>query len=132
MPRRQPAEARGEEGDAEPVRRPDAHRAGNGRVDPPDARLHRQHLRFHPFCRAQKCLALRGKVAAIGPADEQAGLQRLLQRADAAAQGGVVDAEAAGGSEQLPGAGDCEEQARIVPVHGLSDFNFCTTVPYMR
>jgi hypothetical protein len=118
MARRQPAEAGREEGDAEAVRRADAHGAGDGRVDAADARLRRQHLRLHALGRGQEGLALRGEVAAVCAADEKARLQRRLQRADAAAEGRVVDAEPAGGGEQLPRAGNGEEHAHVVPVHG--------------
>lgn len=80
----------------------------------------------------KKASPLGGQVAAIGAANEKARLQRLLQRADAAAERRVVDAEAAGGGRICPVRATARNMRASSQFMTASDFNFCTTVPYRR
>ena len=75
MAARQLAEARREEGDAEPVRRADAHRAGDRDGGIADNCARAQHLGFHAFGGQQKLFARAGQLGAGGAAGEKLGAQ---------------------------------------------------------
>ena len=64
-----------------------------------------------PLARASELRAGRASV-------EQLGADRGLQRRDAAADRRMVELEPLGGGDELPAAGDSEEDADVVPIHG--------------
>ena len=116
--RGQRAEPRGEIGDAETVRRADPHRAGDRLAFAGDLGARGDHVGLHALGDAEEALAGRRQLAAGGMAAEQLCAERLLQRGDAAGDGGVVELEPPRRAEDLPGAGHGEEDADIIPVHG--------------
>ena len=71
------ADARGEEGDAEPVGRADAHRAGDLAIGA-GGLAGGQHFAFHALGKTQETLAFDREGATIGAAYEQPGAKRLL------------------------------------------------------
>ena len=114
-----------EEIGADPVRRADAHGAGEGEVRAAEFACHRQRLGLHRLRLGQQPLALLGQGVALRAALEQLGLESGLQGRDAARNGGMIGLELASGRRQAPGAGDGQEKAEIVPVectHGIGIF----------
>ena len=75
------------------------------------------HVGLHPLGDLEEALAGGRQFAAGRQAAEQLCAERGLQRGDAARDGGVVEVEPSGGAENLPGAGDGEKDADVVPVH---------------
>ena len=69
---------------------------------------------FHLFGGDEKAFARAGQPGAGGAAVEQLGAERGFERSDAAAGGGVVEAEPARGGDELAGSGDGEEDAYVV------------------
>ena len=111
------AEARREEGDAETVRRADAHRARDGLAVAGDLRAGGDHVGLHALGDVEEALAGRRQLAAGGEPAEQLCAKRLLQRGDAARHGGVVELQPPRRAEDLAGARDGKEDADVVPVH---------------
>ena len=62
---------------------------------------------------ARETLAGDGEVRAGGAAVEQFGAERGLQRRDAAAHRRMVEPQPLGGGDELPGAGDGEEDPTL-------------------
>ena len=115
---RQRAEPRRQKGDAETVGRADAHRAGNGLVAAGKLGARGDHVGFHALGDGEEALAGRRQLAAGGEPAKQLCAERVFQRGDAARDGGVVELQPARRAEDLAGAGDGEEDADVVPVHG--------------
>ena len=80
-------------------------------------RLRRQHLGLHALGVGEEGFAFAGQPAAIGAAHHQLRAERGLKRRDTAGGGGVVDAQALGGRQDLPGPGDSKKDPDVVPVH---------------
>ena len=114
----QRAEARREIGDAETIRRADAHRAGDRLAFAGDLGARGDHVGLHAFGDAEEALAGRRQLAARRVAAEQLCVERRLQRGDAAGHRGVVEVEPPRRAEDLPGTRDGEEDAGVIPVHG--------------
>ena len=117
MLRRQRAEAGCQEGDAETVGRADADRAGDRLVAAGKLRARGDHVGLHALGDRKKALAGRRQLAAGGEPAKQFCAERVLQRGDAARDGGVVELQPARRAEDLAGAGDREKDANVVPVH---------------
>lgn len=131
---REPPETRRQEGDAETIRRADAHGAGDRRVDPPDLRLGGEHLGFHALGRGKEDLAFGRQFAAVGTPDEELRFQLFLERGNPPAERRVIDAEPFRGGENLARPRDSQKYPDVVPVHAnaFMDFNLRTTVPEIR
>ena len=119
MQRGQRAEARGQEGDAKTVRRADAHRAGDVVAFAGDGRARGDHVAFHALGNVEKALAGRRQLAAGGQPAKQFCPQRILECGDAARDGGVVELQPLGRAKDLAGARHGEEDADVIPVHGM-------------
>ena len=118
MQRRQRAEARRQEGDAEAIRRADAHRAGNVVAFAGDFGAGGDHVGFHALGDIEEALAGRRQFAAGRQPAEQFCVERLFQRRHAARHGGVVELQPPRRAKDLAGAGHGEEDADVIPVHG--------------
>ena len=77
-----------------------------------------QERAFHFLGRAEEALAGAGQLRAGRAPVEQFRAERGLQRRDPAADGRMVEPQALGGGDELPGARDGEEDPDVVPVHG--------------
>ena len=103
----------------EPVRRADAHIARKFEIDAGDFALRVQERALHLLGGADEPFAGAGKLGARRPPVEQLGADRCLQRRDAAADRRVVELEPLGGGDELPAAGDSEENADVIPIHAI-------------
>ena len=104
----------------EPVRRADAHIAREFEIDAGDFALRMQERALHLLGGADEALAGAGELRACRAPVEQLGADRFLERRDAAADRRVVELEPLGGGDELPAAGDSEEDADIVPIQGCA------------
>ena len=93
-------------------------RAGDRLAVAGDLGARGDHVGLHALGDAEEALAGRRQLAAGGVAAEQFCVEGGLERGDAARHGGVVEVEPARRAEDLPGAGDGEEDAGVIPVHG--------------
>ena len=101
----------------ETVGRADAHVAGKFDVETGDLRLRVQERALHLLGGDEKPLAGAGQPRARRAAVEQLRAERGLQRRHAPARRRVIEMQPARARHELPGAGDGEEDAHIVPVH---------------
>jgi len=86
------------------------------RVAPREAAPERRHLGLDPGRRRRRVLAGGGTDVARGQALEQADALAGLDRLETPENGGVVDAEGAGGARQAAVAGHREDEFQIVPI----------------
>jgi hypothetical protein len=115
--RRQSAKPWREEGYAEAVRRADAHRSRNRRIDATEIGLGIQHFSFHALRTRKEPLTLLRQFAAIGAAQEELGADGGFQRGNPAAESGMVHTELSGRGKKLAASRHAQEQTYIIPVH---------------
>ena len=101
----------------EPVRRADAHIARKFEIDAGDLALRMQEGALHLLGGADEALARAGELRAGRAPVEQLGADRLFERRDAAADRRMIELEPLRGGDELPAAGDGEEDADVVPIH---------------
>ncbi|MNG37150.1 hypothetical protein D3C84_1244100 [compost metagenome] len=65
----------------------------------------------------EKALAVPRKFRAVGLAGEELAAERHFERGKAPGDGGVIEREGFRSRQNLPVAGDGEENANVVPVH---------------
>ena len=128
MQRGQFAQTLGQEGDAKTVRRADAHRAGDIVAFARYGRARGDHVALHALGNVEEALAGRRQLAAGGQPAKEFRAQRLLERCDAARDGGVVELQPLGGAEDLAGARHGKEDADVIPVHGDPQAISCDAV----
>jgi len=123
---REERQSRRQEGRTETIRRADPDRAGERHIGAADIALDRQRLGLHALGLGEEPLAMGGQRVALGAALEELGLQRLLQRGDAARDGGVIGAEPARCGGQAARARHGQKEAEVVPVEALQG-----SLPYL-
>ena len=101
----------------EPVRRADPHIAGEFEIDAGHLALRMQEGALHLLGCGEETLAGAGELRAGRAPVEEFCAERRLERRDPAADGRVIELEALGRGDELPGAGDGEEDPDVVPVH---------------
>src|SRR5207237_6835339 len=75
--------------------------------------------RFHLLRGGEETLAGRGQRRASGAAVEELGAEPGFEGGDASADGGVIEPQPPRRRDELAAPGDGEEDAHIVPIHGL-------------
>ena len=113
------------------------HRLGRGDPDHPGAQpaqplgllFEGARARLHLLRRVAQRAAVLGQAVAGAAAGEERQAERVLERLHPAADGGLVQPEAARGLQRGPGAGHREKDAQVAPLeHGLI-LHGCRTVP---
>ena len=84
---------------------------------PADVGARRDHVGLHALGEAEKALTRLRQLATRRHAAKEPRAERLLERGNAPRHGGVVEAQAPRGAEDLAGARHGQEDAHVVPVH---------------